>query len=315
MFVFLLAIGSSPALMEKFEAHFPTPTYGDLYMLSNMPGYRIKNDKKVKPIITHNDSEATLTIIGDSYTQHFDSSYFNVNDYRFIHWNNIPATVPAIDKNKKNILIIESAERFIRWRFTKNKLVSIRSKNSVPNAESEPINLLAENNLQYLFTNYNWELSFKELKTAINLNAFDKFSPMVQKPDGSGRLYLSETIQPDNNASSFIKIPDAEIKDLVTNLNTVSNELKKIGFDEVYISIIPNAATIYKSSDLPYNQLIERIQTNPTVQFKFIELLQPFKKEQHSVFLCNDSHWNELGKMIWLIQVNTIIDKGYQPRQ
>ena len=100
---------------------------------------------------------------------------------------------------------------------------------------------------------------------------------------------------------------------MFTNLNTISKELKQIGFDDVYISIIPNAASIYKTNYLPYNHLIERIQNDSAVHFKFIELYKPFIQQQHSVFLCNDSHWNELGKMIWLLQVNAIIDKASTP--
>ena len=313
MFVFLLAIGSSSALMTKFESCFPNPyRYGDLYMLSNTPGFRIKHSPIVKPIITNKKTETALTIIGDSYTQHFDSSFFSSGTYNYIHWNAIPDTV-TLDSNKINILIIESAERYIRWRFIKKTLLSIGTNNTKQSSEPNVIKLSAEENLQFMLNNFDWELSFKELKTNIQLTLFDRFSKTVAKPNGSGRLFLSETTDPENTASSFIQIPDSEIKELVSNLNAVTNQLKEIGFDKVYISIIPNAVTIYNTENLPYNQLIPRIQNDTNVHFKFIDLLQPFTKEQHAVFLCNDSHWNELGKMIWLKQVNSIIDKHYNP--
>lgn len=308
MFVFLLVTGSSSNMLSKFEAYVPNPyRFGDLYMLSNMPGYRIKNSNLVKPIIKHKNQLTTLTIIGDSYTQHFDSSFFTSGSYNYIHWNAIPDTI-SIDKHKKNILIIESAERYIRWRLIKNPLLTIGLKSKTHNTESNTVKLLAEQNLQYMLTNFDWELPFKELKTTIHLNLFDRFSKTVAKPDGSGRLFLSETVDMDNTASSFINIPDTEVKDIVSNLNSLNRQLTQLGFDEVYISIIPNAATIYKHSDFPYNKLIERIQNDSTAHFKFIELLKPFKEQPYSVFLCNDSHWNELGKMIWLKRVNTIID-------
>ena len=86
IFIFLIAIGTSPVLLKKFDRYFPNPfRYGDLYMLSNMPGYRVKKTKEVKPKITHQNKETTLTIIGDSYTQHFDSDCFSSGDYHFIH--------------------------------------------------------------------------------------------------------------------------------------------------------------------------------------------------------------------------------------
>lgn len=308
--ILLLAIGSNAGWMSKFESCFPNPyRYGDLYMLSNMPGYRIKTNKIVKPVIQYKNSGTALTIIGDSYTQRFDSSFFSSDRYHFIHWNSVPDTI-EIDTARKNILIIESAERYIRWRFIKNPLLTIGTKGASQGPEPGKLKLLAEENLQFMLTNYDWEMRFKEIKTSISLNMFNRFSKSVAKPDGSGRLYLSETVDADNNASSFIKIPDEEIKSLVENLNSVTHHLNTIGFDEVYVSIIPNASTIYKTDTLPYNQFIPRIQNDSNVHFKFIELLKPFQQEHHAVFLCNDSHWNELGKMIWLLQVNAIIDRS-----
>ena len=305
--IVILAVAGNSKWLDASAKYIPSPyRYGDLYLLSSMPGYKIKIQSTIKSPVTTQNKNTTLTLIGDSYSDKFDSTLFNSGSYHFIHWDNIPDTIPALDGNKKNILIIETTERSVRWRFTKNNLLTI-GKKMEPTTQVSDIELSAEVNLQYMLTHLDWELPFKELKASIYLKYFDKFNEMVSKPDGSGRLYLNETLDPGNSFSSFNPVDDTEIKSLVENLDATSAQLSALGFDEVYVSIIPNAASIYKRSDLPYNHLIERIQQHPEVKFKYIDVYGSFKKEKNSVFLCNDSHWNDLGKMIWLIKTNNLL--------
>jgi hypothetical protein len=309
--VFLIAIASNSEWQKTYTKYFPNPyRYGDLYLFSNMPGYRVKL-KHLQPILPGpiKNTNSTLTIIGDSYLDGLDSSFFYPIKYRFIHWDRMPDTIPALDRTKKNILIIESTERAVRWRFTGNNLLTIGTKS--PKAiEKSSVKLLAEDNLQYMFTHLDWELPFKELKTLINLHYFDKFSPLVSKPDGTGRLYLEATINPENQASSFNPVGDPEIERIVENLNKINDELNACGFDEIYISIIPNAATIYKKAEQPYNHLIERIEQHPDAKFGFIDIYQPLKQEKNSVFHFNDSHWNPLGKTLWILKIKRLLDKN-----
>lgn len=304
--IILLAIASNSRWFNASAKYIPSPyRYGDLYLLSSMPGYKIKNHSKLKPPFSTRNKNTTLTVIGDSYTEHFDSSLFNFYSYHFIHWDKLPDTIPVLDSTKRNILIIESTERYVRWRFKMNNLLSIGKKKQ--QVREEPaLQLAAETNLQYMLTHLDWELPFKELKTSIYLNYFDKFSTMVSKPDGTGRLYLNETIDPQNSSSSFNPVDDVEIKIIVENINKLCEQLSNLCFDEVYVSIIPNAASIYKKSDIPYNHLLERIQQHPGAKFKFINVYEDFKQEKKSVFHCNDSHWNALGQMIWLKKINNL---------
>src|ERR1019366_3251059 len=306
LIVIVIAVASNSAWMNACEQYIPSPyRYGDLYLLSNMPGYKIKIQTKIKsPIITQNEN-TTLTVIGDSYTVNLNSSFFNAGTYHFIHWDKIPDTIAPLDHTKKNIAIIESTERNIRWIFTKNNLLAI-GKKSKQVIESH-IDLSAENNLQYMLTNLDWELPFKEFKTYIHLKYFDKLSTMVTQAHGTGRLYLNETIDPKNSSSSFNPVENKEVASLVENLNKISKELSELGFNEVYISMIPNSASIYKKSHPQYNHLIERIQQYPEVKFKFINVYEPFKHEKNSVFECNDSHWNALGKQIWVFKINQLL--------
>ncbi len=307
-FVLILMAGSNSRWFDSFMNYVPSPyRYGDLYLFSSTPGYRkLLKPVKLKSPVGVKNKNYSLTIIGDSYLADLDSSFFSSDKYHFIPWNDTPDTINKLDKNKKNILIIESSERYIRWRFKHNNLVIIGKKTQ--QKEGSEIKLLAENNLQYMLTHFDFELPFKELKTSIYLKYFDKFSPMVARPDGSGRLYLEETINQENNASSFNPITDIEIESLVENLNKIRAELLVCGFDEIYISIIPSPASIYKSSYLPYNHLIERVEQHPKVKFKIIDIYKPFKQEKMSLYFNSDSHWNYLGKTMWLIKANQIFE-------
>ncbi|MCW3084867.1 MAG: hypothetical protein JWP12_2233 [Bacteroidetes bacterium] len=309
-FVFLLAIGSYSAWFEEVQHHVPSPyKYGDLYLLSNLKGYRVDVKSQKLPAPAYQKQKNTaLTIIGDSYLASLDSSYFNAGKYTFIHWNSIPDTIQALDKSKKNILIVESTERYIRWRFIKDQLLTINN-NRYLKTEAPEIKLMAEDNLQYMLTHFGWEAPFKELKTRIYLNEFNRYTDMVTRPDSSGRLYLNETVDPKNSASSFAEVPDSEVENMVQNLNKVSAQLMQCGFDEVCFSIIPNAASVYKNWEKPYNHLIERIENHPKTQFKFIDIYTELKQEKNSVFYFNDSHWNHLGVMHWIIKANKQLNK------
>lgn len=304
--IWVMAIASHSEWFGKYSNLFPNIyRYGDLYLQTNMPGFRIK-DRKVKPVIHRNEQHTTLTIVGDSYTQHFDSSYFSSGIFHFIHYNSIPDTIAPLDTHQRNIIIIECTERHARMRFANSSFFVTGQK--IPVKRAAEVELLTENHLQPLLTHYDWQLPFKELKTAIYLNVFDRFSEMVAKPGKEGRLYLKVTLEPNEMGSSFQPIDDMEIKRLVENMNKINDSLHRMGFDEVYFTIVPNPASIYKEqNDPPYNHLIERLQNDSSARFKTIDIYESFKKETTSVYKCNDTHWNELGKMIWLIKVNDMI--------
>src|ERR1700746_1180979 len=116
-FIFLLITGSYSNWFDAFEKYVPSPfRYGDLYLASNIPGYRINvSPIKLESPIHVKNKNISLTIIGDSYLSDLDSTFFSAGEYHFIHWNDVPAVISKPDRNKKNIVIMELAERFTRW--------------------------------------------------------------------------------------------------------------------------------------------------------------------------------------------------------
>lgn len=308
--ILLMAVASNSKWMGQSEKHFPNPyRYGDLYLLSSMPGFRSKGEPDLIPPNRQKNDSITLTVIGDSYVDGFDPEFFAA-DYRCFSWGEIPRKISPLDPNKRNILIVECTERNIRWRFLNTDILSIGTNPQQIHEEGGGnIELAAEDNLQFMLTHQEWQLPFKELKTSIYLNCFDKFSPMVDKPDGNGRLYLKETVDPESAASGFNAVSEEEIKKIVESLNQICREHRALGFDEVYISLVPNTSSLYKKTNLPYNHLIERIEESPEAEFECIDVYKTFITKNKSLYHINDTHWNSSGKAIWLEKVDSLLNK------
>lgn len=307
--IFLMAIASNSKWIGACEKYFPNPyRYGDLYLASSMPGFRSKGEPDLIPPNRPKNKNITLTVIGDSYVDGFSADFFAA-DYRCFTWSEIPRKIPPLDPGKRNILIIECTERNVRWRFLSTDILSIGTNPEPAEEGAANIELAAEDNLQFMLTHLEWQLPFKELKTSIYLNYFDKFSPMVDKPDGSGRLYLKETVDPESGASAFNPVSDDEIKKIVAGLNQICSEHRALGFDEIYVSLIPNTSSIYKKTNLPYNHLIERIEESPEAEFECIDVYKTFITKKKSLYHINDTHWNSSGKAIWLEKVDSVLNK------
>ena len=81
----------------------------------------------------------------------------------------------------------------------------------------------------------------------------------------------------------------------------------KAGFDEVYLSIIPNKVSILSPDMGKYNQLIERVQSDLNLKIPVIDTYSDFKKNPTKYYLKSDSHWTCEGRDIWLDKVNNIL--------
>ena len=103
--------------------------------------------------------------------------------------------------------------------------------------------------------------------------------------------------------SSFSGLTDREVNTLVDSVNAVAKQYRQLGFDEVYLSIIPNKATILETNRTDYNHLIERIQRNPNLVVPTINVYDSYKHSTLSPYLKSDTHWNCEGRAMWLEQV------------
>jgi hypothetical protein len=110
-----------------------------------------------------------------------------------------------------------------------------------------------------------------------------------------------------SNSSSYNDVDDKEIDEIVNSLNQIHEDAFKMGYEDVYFSIIPNAASIYNYNGKKYNHLIERIQNNPNLKMPFINTYQLLKGCKENVFHLSDSHLNSLGHQLWINEVNKIV--------
>jgi len=309
LIIAIMFIVSYSKWFNEATLFIPSPyRYGDLYYFSNMPGFRSKTIDHKKNKFVNPVSNIRLTIIGDSYMNGITKENFKTQEYDALDWGYIPDTIPQIDTSKTNILILETTERYARWRLRRRYLIYLGNKNnSVPKHE---IKLNAEDNLQYLLTNFDMMNRVKEIKSYMYLALFNRFDSRIAKPNGAERLYLNETIDENLITSSYSHIDDAEIDEIVKNLTLVKGDALYQGYDEVYFSIIPNAASIYNYNQKKYNHLIERIHNHDSLKMKFINAYQLLSESKNNVFHYSDSHWNTLGSQLWLDEVNNTISSS-----
>ncbi|MBP6386593.1 MAG: hypothetical protein KA327_08235 [Pseudarcicella sp.] len=318
IFTWLLAY--SPFLFKKsYEYQLLTDAYqyGDLYKLSYLPAFKQKappysKDKQKK--ITNTN----IVIIGDSFTepQRIDSTDIISEKYNWCHWGQKQKI--SLNKNSKNILILETVERRLTEHFSKTSDELL--------TENTPINSLLKTEMgviesmsAYVFPgseniDKRFEVIFdsgvflwlKERKALMNKMLFNKINKDVYV--NNNQIFINEEIDSNLETSSFHLTSDNDIDFWVKNINKIKEKYLKMGFDEVYLSIIPNKVSILAPQIGNYNFRIKRIEQNKLLALPVISIYDDFKKSPQSVYLHGDTHWNDFGRKIWLKKVNQILD-------
>lgn len=289
--------------------------YGDLYRMSNLAQFKAPLEKCPVPQ-SQAFGNTSLIIMGDSFTEkeRIEKNHFRgVSSYNRYY---ITDTVNVkLDTQKRNILIIETVERHFRERFAKPFTNLQVSENQVFMKKKEEKSL-KEKILNYEIP-YNTErhesilfssdffLTIKEWKALLNLKLFNRLDEKVMLSKDKKHLLYQVDAQPSGINSCFDKISEEEIKRMAQNLNTTYEFYKKAGFDEVYLSIIPNKTSIVGTDLGEYNHLIERIQQDSDLKMPFFDIYQPFRNSKKILYEKGDSHWNCEGKQLWLDLVNT----------
>ena len=304
----ILLIASNRFLVKKCEHLFANIyRYGDLYMLSNLPGFKIPLENCV--FFPKQKSNVNLTILGDSYTQHISPQSFGVNKYAFIHLDDANIFIDSLDNSHKNILVIASTERYFLNRILfNNKVLKFGNRKNFQkklDENEQPINV--ETNLQFMFTYADWAFKFKEIKAWCNLHLFQKTDASIYRSSAKN-IYLQETMDSNLTTSSFYKISDEQIDSCVAKINRWSNYYRSIGFDEVIVSIIPNSVSINEPTLGRYNFLAQRINNAANKKFKVLDVYEEFKTQPNfQLYYKSDSHWNCEGRKIWLENLYRIV--------
>jgi phage pi2 protein 07 len=280
--------------------------YGDLYRLSNLPDFRVLVEK-CKYAFSGKKVDATLYLAGDSFTE--DGRIFaeNFASNEFVRGFAAEPNSPLILKPGKKILVIETVERHLRERFTEPW------KNWDVKKEGPIVGKTTKEKLLELKIPYNSQLhesvvfgsdfvfKIKEMKAQLNLKLFGKTDDKVALSKSKEHLLYYFDTNP-GISSSFEEVPDSEIQQMVSNMNETYTYYKGLGFDEVYLSIIPNKTSILAPDLGEYNHLVERIESNKALKMPIIGIFNDFKGKNY--YLKGDSHWNCQGQQIWIDKVN-----------
>ena len=230
-----------------------------------------------------------------------------------------------LDRTKKNIFIIEISESQLRDYFASLRMLAeicdsslnanatsktyLRNKPNVKMASFLPelaadmfFNRNINQNLQYNLFNYNFITPMFGYKAAINYYCFNRASGDVVISNDRQFLLYKGTVEDTGTGSSFSEINADEIRTIVDNLNTVYANFKAHGFNEVYLSIIPNTVSVVEPAK--YNHLIQLIEKNRQLKMPVIDAYSIYENNPRAYFLAGDTHWNNKGLLLWLKTVN-----------
>jgi hypothetical protein len=327
--IFLWIQAYSP-LVYKSTGLFPDDyRYGDLYRLSYLPQFKEKASKCSPAPIAKKFDEMTschLYMIGDSFTEEerVSAKDFPVEKYSYIHW--AKQTDVQLDTSKRNVLILETVERTFKEHLAQEaNNFSFENKNDVgivqqSTWERQLISKIEsvisfcfpdkdgiEQRFEYTLFNYDFFLNFRETKAVLNQKLFGRVEKKVVLSKNGESIFYSEEANPKDTHSAFYPISQLEIDLFVKNINLTREKYLKAGFDEVYLSIIPNKVSVISPDLGKYNHLIERIEADERVQTPIIKTYEDFKKSPQKYYLKSDTHWNCDGRNLWLEKVDEII--------
>ncbi len=301
---------------------------GDLYGLTSLPQFRNTNPAEKQyavkaPNCTADAKSYNIYALSDSYTEGIFSNpknFCGADQSDFVSFSNRNILPVYLEKTKKNILVIECVERDVRTNLANTDYLLHFLQISKEKLNDEP----AGGNKHRFHFNFKiknadadyesnlWDYRFlrplKKLKAKMYFNWFNRtYRDAVVSPDGKYLLY-EPTVDTASVHCSYRPISNQEINGLINGLNQVYDHYKKAGFEEIYLSIIPNPVTVlypdYKG--LQYNQLIPKIENDPYLKLKVFDTYRLFKNsaEKDKIYQRADTHWTAFGSQLWLDEFN-----------
>lgn len=294
--------------------------YGDLYRLANLPQFKeVQPPCASLPSLTH-QPDLSFYILGDSFSEpeRIGPSDFPASFYQRTKWENQRRI--QLDTTHRNVLLIESVERHVREHFARpvDNLVVVADTTRKPvepslsmgNRIRQLLSLIqptavVEERLETVLFSHNFFLWWKEQKAAFDQRVFSRISPKVGLSRNQQHLFVGlDTDTTTGITSSFSPLPNPDLNRLVDSLNITYDRFRSLGFDEVYLSIIPNKATIADPAYGRYNHLIERVQQHPALHMPVVNVYARYKAARQPLYALSDSHWNCQGRALWLEAVN-----------
>lgn len=277
------------------------------------------------------NKQIDLYMYGDSYVKDIpDSAFYGLNAFHFARrdYTNLEYN---LDPTKHNILIIEIGERFARTYFYVQDSIYAHVKRAEPTACNMPahIPLLVQDkqyagfdfdidvlfndainqNIEYNVFTYNFLTGIRNFKASMNYYLFNRGSGDVVISDDGNFLFIRESVNNALYSSSYVEVPEPFVSYFISILNPIYDHYRNEGFDEVYLSIVPNPATVLQPA--MYNGFLPDLQ-NPQrgypLKMPVIDMYQKFSGEDaHLYFKHGDTHWNMKGTHVWIDEVNKLL--------
>lgn len=301
--------------------------FGDLYRLSNLPQFKEEQEpclSQTQPDSLNRTAQGQnpvdFYLIGDSFSEpeRIGPRDFPTGYFLRTKWENQNRV--QLDTTKRNVLLIETVERHFRDHFSQ----PVMSLVVVPDTNQKPavpaltvgqriravVDLIqpseaVEERLETLLFGHPWALWWKERKAAFNLAVFDRVNPKVGLSRDREHVFVGlDTDVTTGKTSAFTPLPDRELNQYIDSLNAVHDRYRALGFDAVYLSIIPNKVTLLSPDLGSYNHLIERVQQHPRLRMPVVDVYSIYQKASEPIYAIGDSHWNCTGRAIWVKAVN-----------
>jgi hypothetical protein len=172
-----------------------------------------------------------------------------------------------------------------------------------------------EQNLEFNLFDFPFLTPIKEFKAKINQEVFGRINPDVAISTNKNNLFYSITTDPEEVTSSFRDIDESELQSIINNIIAANKHYKALGFDYVYLSLVPNPVSMLDTQRGKYNMLIDKIQNNKNLLMPHLDTYAIFKNKPERFYYRSDSHWNYDGFGEWVNIVNGELKKIYTNTQ
>jgi len=316
------------ALFKAAFVHSDKWAYGDLYGLSALHQYKFEMEpfKRYIQKPGRQNTNRILYIIGDSFLadKTLSGAFDNFDNVVFLD-RRFPFGPVKVDTAKQNYLLLEFAERNLNGydinktdevRWTANDINNgVNLRNTPVQTESQPpsasiferINKIIFNkdlsrNLELVLFDNKLTTPFKEAKASLNYRLFDRVAKEVAVSTDKKRLLFNITVDTASQQSAFRPKSDQAVDSIVRNLDLARDYYRAIGFKKIFLSVVPNPASVYDNKRMPYNHLLERVEQK--TDLPTVPLYKIFKTDQRNLFYRSDSHWNPAGLDLWVQETN-----------
>jgi len=308
--------------------------HGDLYSMCYMQKYK---EPIAEPAFRKYNSarrNTDLYIMHDSYLQNRLSStnFKGIDSLQQIDYRGGPSTI-RLDSGKTSVLIIETAQRYARWRLQNpfyyiNQLhIAGKEKSGTETAPptasdadtSSWLNDLKgivynpniNSNLEYNLFDYSLFSPLRGWKSSLTNFLFGKPDNRLVISTDKQYLMLKETVDTAQNTGIYNHLAESELDSLTAHMQQIRLHFIQAGFKEVWFSVIPNTVTVVDSTYLPQhpgNGLMYKLKNKTgNLHIPYIDVYSLFIKQADKMYKHGDSHWSPAGKQIWIDEVNARI--------